>query len=75
MNAEQLQSLKTIISYYEKDTNQILNDWIYWLGIHLVRVLGRQTHLLTANDEIIGYFYSLVGIVNHIDPLVDLMVK
>lgn len=68
-------AMKTILSYYEKQTDRILSDYLYMLAIPLVHAFGNNKHMHKIPVDLIGYFFSIVGIVKYFDPLVDLLVK
>ena len=66
--------MKTILSYFEKQRDRILSDYLYILCIPLVKVYGNLSFMIKHPADLIAFFYSLHKVVLDYDPLVDQVV-
>ena len=78
-------AMKTILSYFEKQRDRILSDYLYVLCIPLIvtfylllfifkKVYSNLSYMIKHPADLIGFFYSLHRIVLDYDPLVDQIV-
>ena len=67
-----VQCMRQILSYYEKKTDRILNDYYYMLAIPLVIAFCEQKYLQVNPAEMIAMFIQILGIIKIFDPLVGL---
>jgi hypothetical protein len=56
-------AMKTILSYYEVKKDRVLTDYLFLLTIPLVYAFGNVPHLLKLPTDLMGYFFTLQGVV------------
>lgn len=70
-----IQSMKVVLSFYEKKTEQVLSDYLYLLCVTLVLCFADLHFLLAEPAELIGMFFKMVELVEYFDPFVKMAVK